>query len=137
MANGLIGLDNNYLSNDLNRMNNLQYKIDSNKKDVVVSKKSFQELFREKLNSDGSVNQSKLEPREKKLYDSCVEMESFLWKQVLNEMKKTINKHKLIDGGHAEEIFTDFLYDEYAMNLAKNANTKLSDDMFKQLSGYR
>ena len=134
MSNGLIGLSNSYLSNDINRINNLQHKIDNNRD---VSTKSFKELFREKLNSDGSVNQTKLEPREKKLYDSCVEMESFLWKQILNEMKKTINKHKLIDGGQAEEIFTDFLYDEYAMSLAKNANTKLSDDMFKQLSGYR
>ncbi len=134
MSNGLIGLDNSYLSNDMNRINNLQHKLDGNQKEVVG--KSFKELFREKLNSDGSVNQAKLEPREKKLYDSCVEMESFLWKQMLNEMKKTINKHKLIDGGQAEEIFTDFLYDEYSMTLAKNANTKLSDDMFKQLSGY-
>ena len=73
---------------------------------------------------------------EAKLYDSCVEMESLLWKQMLNAMKKTINKTKLIDGGQTEEIFTDFLYDEYATNMAKNSNSKISETLFRQLSGY-
>ncbi len=69
------------------------------------------------------------------LKDKCIEMESFLWKQVLNEMKKTINKNKLLDGGQAEDIFTDFLYDEYAMMMAKNGHSGLADTMYKQLTG--
>ena len=48
-------------------------------------------------------------------------------------MKKTINKYKLIDGGPAEEIFTDFLYDEYSMLCAKSSSN-LATIMFKQLS---
>jgi Rod binding domain-containing protein len=42
----------------------------------------------------------------------------------------------LIDGGQTEEIFTDFLYDEYATNMAKNSNSKISETLFRQLSGY-
>ena len=97
---------------------------------------SFKKMLNEKVNSDGSIKQSALKKRKKKLYKSCVEMESLLWKQVLNSMKKTINKYKLIDGGQAEEIFSDFLYDEYASMMAKNSNTKISDTMHKQLSNY-
>ena len=48
-------------------------------------------------------------------------------------MRKTVNKYKLIDGGTAEEIFTDFLYDEYSMLCAKSSSN-LAATMYKQLS---
>lgn len=63
-------------------------------------------------------------------------MESLLWKQVLNSMKQTINKYKLVDGGMAENIFTDMLYDQYSMSLSKNASSGLAKDMYKQMSQY-
>ena len=134
MANTLTGLDNAYLSNDMNNMNNIRSNINALKSDD--SGKTFKELFREKLNKDGSVNQKKLDARDKKLFESCQDMESLLWKQVLNEMKKTINKYRLTEESQAENIFTDFLYDEYSEMMTKNSKTMISDTMFKQLSGY-
>jgi peptidoglycan hydrolase FlgJ len=133
MSNALTGFDSTY-TNDLSNLNNIQTSIRVNSKENEG--KSFKELMKEKINNDGSINQKKLDAKEKKLYNSCVDMESLLWKQVLNEMKKTINKYKLIDGGQAEDIFTDFLYDEYSSMMSKNANTKISAQLFKQLSGY-
>jgi flagellar protein FlgJ len=99
-------------------------------------KRKFEDLLIKAGESTGKVDKNKLTKEETKLYNSCVEMESLLWKQMLNAMKKTINKTKLIDGGQTEEIFTDFLYDEYATNRAKNTNSKISETLFKQLSGY-
>jgi Rod binding domain-containing protein len=116
-------------------MNDIKSKINSTKNDVQG--KSFKELFREKLNPDGSVNEAKLDAREKKLFDSCEDMESLLWKQVLNKMKKTTNQYRLTEESQAENVFSDFLYDEYAGMLSKNSNTRISDEMFKQLSGYK
>lgn len=133
MSNALTSINNYSYDTDLTNVNNLQKKLNSEKN----IGKSFKEIFEEKLNKNGSVNTNKLEGKEKKLYDSCVDLESLLWKQILNEMKKTVNKYKLLDGGQGEEIFTDFLYDEYASMMAKNSNTRISDTMFKQLSGYR
>ena len=98
--------------------------------------KKFEDLLIKSGESCGKIDTNKLTKEESKLYDSCVEMESLLWKQMLNAMKKTINKTKLIDGGQTEEIFTDFLYDEYASNIAKTSNSKISETLFKQLSGY-
>ena len=133
MSNALTSFNNYSYDMDLSNVNSLQKKI----KDEKNIGKSFKEIFQEKLNKDGTVNENKLEGKEKKLYKACLDLESLLWKQVLNEMKKTTNKYKLLDGGQGEEIFTDFLYDEYASMMAKNANTKISDTLFKQLSGYR
>ncbi|HOV15410.1 MAG TPA: rod-binding protein [Spirochaetota bacterium] len=132
MSNALTSINDYAYDRDLSNVNNLQKKIDNNK-----DGKTFTELFKEKLNKDGSVNENKLEGKDKKLYKACLDLESLLWKQVLNEMKKTTNKYKLLDGGQGEEIFTDFLYDEYASMMSKNANTRISDTLFKQLSGYR
>ncbi|MBN2546144.1 MAG: rod-binding protein [Spirochaetes bacterium] len=98
------------------------------------NKNDFKSLLKEKIKKDGIVNIKSLNKNEKKLYNACIELESFFWKQVLNSMKKTINKYKLIDGGLGEDIFSDFLYDEYSVILAKNSKSKISDDMFKQLS---
>lgn len=127
--NALTNLDSAYLSKELNSIQEIKRKIDINSKD-------FEILLKEKLNKDGTVNKNKLDKKEQKLFDACVEMESLLWKQVLNTMKKTINKYKLLDGGQAEEIFSDFLYDEYALLMAKNSKTKIADQLFFKLSGY-
>ena len=83
----------------------------------------FSELLVEKGADRGMVDLKKLDEKDKELYGHCVEMESFLWKQVLNSMKETINKHKLIDGGQSEQIFTDFLYGEYSMMMAQRSGT--------------
>lgn len=103
-------------------------------KNKNYAKDSFHKLLNEKIKPDGTVDQSKLKGNEKKLYDACVELESFLWKQMLNAMRKTVDQYRLFDKSMAEDVFTDFLYNEYSMTLAKNAKTKISDEMFRQLS---
>ncbi|PJZ45814.1 rod-binding protein [Leptospira brenneri] len=70
----------------------------------------------------------------KKLYDASVEFESVFVKMMLKEMKNTIHKEKLIDGGYAEEIFEDMLYDEYAKNISHNESMGLAEEIYKQMS---
>lgn len=70
---------------------------------------------------------------EKKLYEACVEFESIFVKQMLDSMKKTINKSGLMDGGMTEEIFDDMLYDRYATSISKNAQLGLAKQMFDQI----
>lgn len=71
---------------------------------------------------------------EQKLREATKDFESLFIKQMLNSMKKTVNKSGLIDGGMGQEIFEDMLYDEYAKKIADTANLGISDMMFKQLS---
>lgn len=139
MANQLtsLGLTSVYNSDFRSREIGMKSKEMNAKAEAVRNgSRKFEDLLIKSGESCGKIDTSKLTKEESKLYDSCVEMESLLWKQMLNAMKKTINKTKLIDGGQTEEIFTDFLYDEYASNIAKTSNSKISETLFKQLSGY-
>lgn len=79
-------------------------------------------------------HQAKTINRQSELYKVCQDFEAIFIKQMLNVMRKTINKTGLLDGGFAEEVFEDMLYDEYAKKMAKNANFGLSDTLYRQLS---
>lgn len=71
---------------------------------------------------------------DQKLRDACVDMESVLLKQMLTVMRKTVKKSGLLDGGNAEEIFTDMLYGEYAKKMANNHSFGLAKVMYSQLT---
>ena len=126
--------------NSINTQDNINNSIIMQKMDAVKSNlnnsknSDFSKLLNEKTNKKIDFNH--LEGKEKKLFDSCVEMESLLWKQVLGSMRKTINQYKLVDGGMAENIFSDMLYDQYSMSLSKNASAGLAKEMYKQMSRY-
>jgi Rod binding domain-containing protein len=122
--------DNLSNSIELQKLNNVKTNYNNSKNS------EFSKLFKEKIDPNKKIDFNHLNKNEKKLYDTCVEMESLLWKQVLNSMKQTINKYKLVDGGMAENIFTDMLYDQYSMSLSKNSSTGLAKDMYKQMSQY-
>lgn len=132
MIKSMSGMNNGLTFFNQSKMSGITSKLENTDNSV---KKSFSTYLKEELKQNEKVSEKNLTPKGKKLYDTCVEMESLLWKQVLNTMKKTVGKYKLIDGGQGEEIFKDFLYDEYAMLMAKESRTGLSDTIFKQLAG--
>ena len=139
MANQLtsLGLTSIYNSDFRSREIGMKAKSLENQASARDSKPTkFSDLLIKEGVGMGNVDTNKLNSDDKKLYDSCVEMESLLWKQMLNAMKKTINKTKLIDGGQTEEMFTDFLYDEYATSMAKNSHSDISKTLFRQMSHY-
>jgi len=131
MNNDILKIDQYYYNYQNEKINSLKNKIQNNNNSTEPN---FSKMLDNKLSADNNIKN--LNKNEKKLLNSCIELESFFWKQVLNSMKKTTGKYKLLDGGQAEEIFSDMLYDEYSMLLAKNANSNISIDMFKQLSKY-
>jgi flagellar protein FlgJ len=73
--------------------------------------------------------------QDKKLKESCQQLEGLLVKQMLTVMRKSVDKSGFIDGGHAEEIFSDMLYDHYADSMSQNGNFGLSKTIYSQLSG--
>ncbi|MDF3818731.1 rod-binding protein [Leptospira sp. 96542] len=106
----------------------------------------FQSLLENRSDLMGKVSSSSLrvpqnireeiatDPYRKKLYDASVEFESVFVKMMLKEMKNSVHKEKLIDGGYAEEIFEDMLYDEHAKNISKNESMGLAEEIYKQMS---
>ncbi len=96
-------------------------------------------LLREKENSravssSNSSLQGNRSVRDKKLYGVCQDFEAIFIKQMLNAMRKTVDKSGLIDGGMAEEIFEDMLYDEYAKKMSRTARFGLAEILYDQLS---
>jgi Rod binding domain-containing protein len=72
--------------------------------------------------------------RSSKLYEQCREFESIFVNMMLKEMRGTVEKSGLIDGGQAEDIFSDMLYDEYAKGMTKAAGFGLADSVYLELS---
>jgi Rod binding domain-containing protein len=113
----------------------------NNNKDLSVrnntDRNKFQGLLEKsvKKNTDNS-NHSyvKNKPIDKKLMDVCYQMESIFVGKMLREMRNTIPEEKLIDGGFAEKIFDDMLYDEYALTLSKTSNLGLAKMLYNDLS---
>jgi flagellar protein FlgJ len=70
-----------------------------------------------------------------KLKESCIQLEGLLLKQMLNAMRKSVEKTGFIDGGRAEEIFTDMLYDKYAEEMSRAKTLGLSRTIYEQLTG--
>jgi flagellar protein FlgJ len=72
-----------------------------------------------------------------KLYEQCLELETFLVKNILNAMRKNVMKSSLIDTGYAGEIYEDMLWDEYAKDYTKNSGFGLADLAYLELTGQR
>ncbi|EMY68678.1 rod-binding protein [Leptospira vanthielii] len=127
----------------LNRMKSYSNDLEKPKKQGL---NDFQNLLETHEELMGKVSSSSLrvpqnireeikeDPYRKKLYDASVEFESVFVKMMLKEMKNTIHKEKMIDGGYAEEIFEDMLYDEYAKNISQNESMGIAEEIYKQMS---
>lgn len=82
-------------------------------------------------------NSIKRSEDDKKLKESCQEFEAIFIKQMLNSMKKSVNKSGLIKESMGEKIFDDMLYDEYAQNMSKSSSFGIAEMMYKQLAAQK
>ncbi|MCL2179798.1 MAG: rod-binding protein [Treponema sp.] len=80
-----------------------------------------------------------LEPtidKSEKLYQLCLELETFLVKNLLTSMRGTVQKSGLVDDSFAGKMYEDMLYDEYAKDFTKNADFGLAEQAYRQLLRY-
>jgi flagellar protein FlgJ len=104
----------------------------------------FDRLLRQRAEADkssppdgASTKVSVTTDDEKKLFEQCQALETFLMKTLVNGMRKTVMKSELIDTGFAGEMYEDMLYDEYAQSFAKNAGFGLAEMAYLELTGQR
>jgi len=74
--------------------------------------------------------------KEDKLYQLCLELETFLVKNLLTSMRNTVQKTGLVDDSFAGKMYEDMLYDEYAKDFTKSANFGLAEQAYRQLKKY-
>jgi len=89
--------------------------------------------------SSGASNISSMErelqnTNDEKVKQACSDFEAIFIKQMLDSMRKTVEKTSLLGGGMAEEIFEDMIYDEYAKKMSKIGDFGIKDMLYKQLS---
>ncbi|MDR1024967.1 MAG: rod-binding protein [Treponema sp.] len=72
-----------------------------------------------------------------KLYEQCLELETFLVKNLLTGMRSTVQKSGLISEGLAGEFYEDMLWDEYAKSFTRNAGFGLAEQAYRELTGQR
>lgn len=73
--------------------------------------------------------------RTDKLYEQCRELETFLVKNLLSGLRKTVEKSEMSDGGFAGQMYEDMLWDNYAESMSRNAGFGLADQVYLELSG--
>ena len=101
----------------------------------------FEELLKRTQNASGAVStptKPAITPIDKndKLFQMCVELETFLIKNLIKGMRGTVQKTKLIDTGLAGEMYEDMLYDEYAKTFSQNANLGFAEMAYRDLTRY-
>jgi len=77
------------------------------------------------------------EQDEKRLEEACAEFESLFIYLVVKQMRKTINKSKLISRGKGEEIFTSMMDEEISKQISIRQGLGLKDVLIEQLTGKR
>jgi flagellar protein FlgJ len=72
--------------------------------------------------------------RNSELYKACLDFESIFIKQMLDVMRKTVNKQDdLMGNGMGQGVFEDMLYDEYAKKMAQTAQFGLAETIYRQV----
>jgi flagellar protein FlgJ len=70
-----------------------------------------------------------------KLKAACEDMEALFVHHMLSEMRKTVPKSGLIDGGRSEEIYTSLMDAELAKKMAGSGGLGLSTILLEQMGG--
>ena len=98
---------------------------------------SFEDLLKKAEQPKPVLNKAPINKTDKtdKLYEACMELETFLIKNLIKSMRSTIQKSELIKSGFAGDMYEDMLYDEYAKEFAKNANFGFAEMAYRELSG--
>ncbi len=68
-----------------------------------------------------------------RLKAACQDMEALFIHHMLSEMRKTVVKSGLIDGGRAEEVYTSLMDAEMAKGMAHSGSLGLSSMLMEQL----
>lgn len=74
------------------------------------------------------------EKDEEKLKKATRDLEAIFVNMMFKQMRSAVQKSGLLDGGSAEEMYEDLLFDKYAEEASKGKGTGLGDILYRQLS---
>lgn len=74
------------------------------------------------------------EKDDEKLKKACSDLEAVFVNMMFKQMRNTVQKSGLMDGGSAEEMYTDMLFDKYAEEVSKGQGMGLGKMLYQQMS---
>lgn len=80
-----------------------------------------------------TLNSDEVEAKNAETFKAAQKFEGLLVSMMVKEMRKTVHKSGLLDGGQAQEIFTEMLDNQYADNISKRGGFGLAKAMFNQM----
>lgn len=73
--------------------------------------------------------------KDSQLYQACQDFQAVFIKQMLDTMRKTVDKSQsLIQPNEGEKVFEDMLYDEYSKKMSRSAGFDLADNLYRQMA---
>lgn len=94
---------------------------------------NYQLNNQQELNAEKKLNNSAAKD-EKKLNKVAQQFSSIFIEKMFASMKKTLADDKMLDGGYAEDVFSDMLYKEYSKMAGKQGIlADLNKTLVKQL----
>lgn len=90
---------------------------------MVELNNNYHQIAQYQLNNQQEIeteNKLNSSPKEKEgLEEVAQEFSSVFIEKMFSSMKKTLSDDKMIDGGYAEDVFSDMLYKEYGQMAGK------------------
>ena len=90
---------------------------------MVELNNNYHQLAQYQLNNQQEIqSKNKLNSaseNEKKLEEVAQQFSSIFIEKMFSAMKKTLSDDKMLDGGYAEDVFSDMLYREYSQMAGK------------------
>ncbi len=69
------------------------------------------------------------------LREVAKEFEALFIEMMFDSMRETVDReHSLFDGGYAEEVFEDMLYEQYSLIMSDSGGMGLADMIYDQLA---
>ena len=102
---------------------------------VSLETRPFQATLPAESQQLKSIAKSARSPQNKKaLTDACQKLEALFINHLMKEMRATVEKSGLIDGGPGEEIFTSMLDTQMSIDASAAGGIGLAKILFEQLS---
>lgn len=82
----------------------------------------------------GSPGSSGAAHSDNRLREACRQLEAVFWNQLLQAMEDTIPKGGALEGGFEQEIYSEMLFEQFALLLSRHTENGPGELLYRQLT---
>jgi flagellar protein FlgJ len=92
-----------------------------------------QGVFSDQMRSSGPKTSQAANENDRQAKEACAEFEALFINMMLKELRATVNKSGLMDGGKAEELYTSLMDTQMSREMAAQGGIGLADMLYRQM----